>query len=279
MDQVLHREIHDSLDAFVARIARSVRVLHFQPLKGAPRHVGCCVLIRVGESRFLLTAAHVVTEFLSEPMLLAGDGEFIPVEAHGSRGTQSSATTPESDLIDAGVLRLTKGTRSSLDPYFLELRDLNVREWMSPSPNYLLFGYAASKTQLSPETRTVTLNPFRFAGSVASTPQMKAYGISPQTHVGLGFDIERTVTDKGIARAPSPQGVSGAGIWSLPDIDSSDPGRGAKLAAIFISHPRRHKLLVGSRVFYHLELIRENWPDCASEIPRFIGPSMQFSTA
>jgi hypothetical protein len=258
MHQALHREVHDSLDSFVARIARSVRVLHVQPEKGAPRHVGCCVLFRVGGCRFLLTAAHVVTEFLKETMLIAGDGEFIPVEAHGSRGTQSAAKRPESDLIDVGVLRLTEDTRSSLDPYFLELRDLDLREWMSPASTYLLFGYAASRTKLIPDTRTVMLNPFRFVGTVASTSQMTAYGISPQTHIGLDFDIERTVTDKGIARAPSPQGVSGAGIWSLPCIDTRDAGRSAKLVAIFISHPKRHNLLVGSRIFYHLELIREN---------------------
>lgn len=271
-----HRTLHDPLDPLVARISRAVRPLYAAENRRPPRHIGCGVLFRTASARFLLTAAHVVEEFLQFDMYLAGDASLVGVKGRGERASQLSAPNMEQDLLDIGVIRLEEAVGTEVDGSFLTLADVAIREWMSPQKHYLLYGYAATKTRLDTAERVVLRAPFRFVGSRAGLASHEAYGITPHSHVALDFDIQRTASDKGIGTAPSPKGVSGGGMWSLPDLGTPGIEHRAKLAAIFIAHPSRHRLLVGTRVCFHTELIREKWPEMAGCIPSYAGPAIRF---
>jgi hypothetical protein len=269
--------MHDRIDPFVTRVARSVRALHELRGRRPPRHIGCCVLFKANGERFLLTAAHVVEEFLHSEMHLGGDGEFVGIEGRGERARQRSACSTEEDLLDFGVLRLNSGVAERLDESFLTIADVDVRDWRHPCAQYLLFGYPASKVGLDYANRRIKGKPFRFVGPLVSEARHETYGVSRNTHVALDFDIEHTSTDTGTTKAPSPRGVSGAGMWSLPQLSDRYAIREGKLAAIFIAHPRKLQLLVGTRVFYHIELIRQRWPDVSSGLPDFGGPPLSLA--
>ena len=260
-------EFHDRLDPLVRRLARGVHPVFAIPRGGTPRHIGSCVLLRVGEGRFLLTAAHVLDEFGTETLFVSAAGKLRAVKGQAQRSMPEKGQRRNSDRIDAAVLRLDD-TERALDDSFLTLRDVDARDHFDTKPRYLLFGYPAKKSRLKPETRSLTSEPFRYVGYNASPQRYLGARIAPFTHVALIFDIRRTGSKYGIVEAPTPIGVSGGGIFSAPAlIDECAVGE-AKLVAVFTDFQRQRRLLVGTRINYHFEIMRATWPDVASLLPR-----------
>jgi hypothetical protein len=166
------------------------------------------------------------------------------------------------------VLRFEDGTHLDLDEdSFLTLSDVDVRDHLAPKGSYLLFGYPASKSRVNVATRHLTAEPFRFVGYAVPPRRYFNAGVTHLTHLALDFNIRKSASKFGIGRAPKPLGVSGGGIWSVPALADPRLVGEAKLVAIFTEFQRVHRLLIGSRLHYHFEIMRARWPDIASLLP------------
>lgn len=260
-------ELENRIRPVVNRLSRAVHPMLVMREKRPPQHVGCCVLLAIGEARFLLTAAHVLDEFMDKPIHIAAAGEVRHILGHFKRTLPIKGQRRRTDRIDAGVLRFANEI-PELEGSFLALRDVNARDGLMPKGNYMLFGHPASKTRSDRATMRVRSGYFQYAGPNVSPARYSLSDVSPLTHVAIHFDIHRTTYQSGVATAPSPLGASGSGMFWLPFLDDPTRVDDPKLVGIFTDFQRQRQLLLGSRINYHFELIRVGWPEFGSLLPR-----------
>jgi hypothetical protein len=239
-----------------------------------PEAIGTAVLLRVGSARLLLTAAHVVDEFQDEDMLILGNGRLEGIRAKGVRIDPPVGKGRQEDPYDVGVLRVDVDHPLTLDGDFLSPAAIGIEEPLTESSTYLALGYPVKKTVVDSVARKVEPWPVKYVGARSAPQAYNRLGLHHSTHVLLDFDQKRTVTDEGIRAVMKPNGMSGGGVWwwRNPGPASRYELPEARLTAILIEHRRGPKLLVATRVRYHIALIRKHWPDLMEHLVGFPTP-------
>jgi len=124
-------------------------VLLSVPIK-RPSHVGNGVLLRLGESYFVLTAAHNFDHLAGHQTLLAMRHHVFPVWGDALANTLPPDIKRENNPIDLGVLRITKGLPSEAAADALTESDLEIRVPAVPDETpYLLVGAPGNKSHIS----------------------------------------------------------------------------------------------------------------------------------
>lgn len=262
-----HFEAHDRIDGLVKRAFQVTRPLLRLPSNRPAEHIGCCVLLKIDEQRFLLTAGHVLREFAAEPIYIAFDGQAPQAVGRAQRTETSKGLKSNEDLLDAAVMRLDDGSLIDRDTHFLTLRDVDVRDWMSPSKNYLFYGFPGTKTRVNLSKHEIRGE--NLSAICTRTPDAKIapLGLSSDTHIVFDLDPAEMVSNSGIRSAPHPRGMSGCSVWSLPELEDRTSLRAGKLVGVFTDFKRAHRVGLASRVSWHLELIRHGWPELSTKLP------------
>ena len=267
-----HSRLWEKVDPLAIRLLASVRPLFRGQGKRPPEPIGTCVMLRVGPARLLLTAAHVVDEFIAEDMLISGDGQLEGIVAEGVHLAPPPGQTRDADIIDAGVLRVQADRPLSVDPHFLTPAALNIEEPLTASRFYLSLGYPIKKTRVNTDPLRVASWPIKYFGR-AATPQIyNSFGLHASTHVLIEFDREATATDEGVRAVVDPVGMSGGGVWWWRNATDRYELPDARLTAILIEHRFKEKVLLATRVRYHIALIRKQWPDLVEYLVGFPSP-------
>lgn len=264
IDYVLHRAppvVEPSL----------VALLKFAPRPDKSRAVGSGALLRLVDTKFLVTAAHV------GDILVEKADELVPVVAPRDGGEtillQTKSGHAQGDPYDIALFELADQTVAELERggfKFLDLASLDIRDGedelghIDPSGGlYLVTGFPTDETKINP------------AGYVSQAGRIVAGIVNhafPEyvggSKIAVHFNIDQIpygsdVPDAGL-RGKDPNGMSGGAIWRAhrgganalrwtPD--------SLRLVAIQYAWVKPRSVLVGTRIKYVVGLIYERFPD------------------
>ncbi len=248
-----------------ARILRCTVPLLVREGRRAPVLVGTAVALRIQRDRFLLTAGHVVDDFVGREFWLAHGGEIVPFACRAERNV-TPGLERDDDTIDIGVLRIDDGHIPGLDSDCITPCDLHLREWQRPGRDGFLVGYPCSRYRTDASRRHIDLGHVRYWGDRLDEGQLLTIGRHSEVHAGLTYDPRATILEGRRVTPPKLQCASGAGVWDVPRLSDPRSLQYPRLIAICTDHVRESKCLVATRVAWHCELIRSSWPHTSNHL-------------
>jgi hypothetical protein len=231
-------------------------------------HVGSCVLLKVRNETFALSASHVFDD-VGKYQLLIGCGDRL----HSLGGDRFSSKrgasgTHRDDPIDASVFHITADVAKEIGASTLTLQDLDLVPADRSPEFYVATGYRVSQSKSNSRGHTTRLD--RYPSIELNDDHYERLNRSREMHLLLAFE-EQVLVDGKWQTAPSIRGFSGGAMFRIPDLSpfasqtKTDFGK-VKLAAILIE---RHKgegdrfssAAIGTRLGVHFGLIHKFLPE------------------
>jgi hypothetical protein len=259
-----------------SEIARTTVAL-FRHVSGEADHYASGVLLQVGGTRFLVTAAHVSDEFCCEQwkQIFFGTASFddlIPViTVNFARSKKQNDPNREDDPLDLAVYELRPDIADRLSVFmrFLTLNDLELDPDKLKDGQYLVVGYPAFRAEKDEMDETIVAEVLPYFTGLYDMERHPAPGISPADHLVL--DVNPVDQPDGAADKldlDETQGISGGGMWRILDEDQpieSLDWRQAKLVAIITDRSVPEvmgpvQFLRGTKIKRVINFIYTGWP-------------------
>ena len=271
----------DELNLFVlphtSEISRTTVAL-FRHASGDADHYGSGVLLQVGGTRFLVTAAHVSDEFFCERWrqiffgTLDGD-ELIPVlTVRYCRSKKQTDLNREDDPLDLAVLELRPDIADKLSAFmrFVTLSKLELDPDKLKDGRYLVLGYPEFRADKDVMDQTIVAQILPYFTGLYDMERDPVPNISAEVHLVL--DVNRMDEAAGAGDRldlDQTHGISGGGMWRILDEDQpieSLDWRRAKLAAIITDRSIPEvvgsvQFLRGTKIKRVINFIYEGWPE------------------
>jgi hypothetical protein len=230
-----------------------------------PEFVASCVLLKFNDSRFLVTAAHVLKYNDRRLLRIPFNKSILPIVGDH---LITSASTIENDKIDLAVFKLDQGAINALTEegfLFFDMNRINVDPENIGKDNYIIFGHPISRNEVKLSARKLRIEPFNYRTSVSEDRNLyDRLGFSHDTHQILHYR-KRKIRDafsNNIITGPDPVGMSGCGAWCVPDLllpEESFP------TSIIIEYDIKRNAMIGTKIAWVTEIIRKNFEP---EMPR-----------
>ena len=238
--------------------------------RGRPSLIGSATLIKVEQTRFLITSSHVIDRAMNQPLLVGNPSGFRPIGGWG-RQTALVSGSRQDDLTDTAVVALDEDTASFIEAAHaaLPIHCVDTNDTFSPGKPYEFFGCPWRKVEFSKSRRLFKPSIYKFKSGAVTETDYAPLGLSPHKHIAINFDLKRVVDGNGRAvTAPNPQGMSGGPVWSFVPIESGEQKMWTRmLTGIAIEHGSGMRMLVAVRINAALECIRMMFPNLSSSIP------------
>lgn len=217
---------------------------------GRPTLFASCVFLQVDKLVYLVTARHAL-KGASTGLLTRGRSHLFDVRGRG--GMAQGVNGEEFDIavleIDLTVVQeqALRAIQPSMLTTAVEVRNPHSRAFC---------GYPVSKNKpvdaLNRSTKTVTTRCYPYFGTAIFDGDYRAFGKSPDIHVGLHYMPGSDDSGRALTTLPSPRGSSGGGAWLVPDFSKPDQ---VFLEGIVIEcHHNRY--VFSTRIEHVLEFIR-----------------------
>ena len=221
------------------------------------------ILFAVGDSHFIITAAHYLEDYasISIPLYTA---PVIP----GDNPIPLGGKVYGNKAIDIAVMELSKDVVQMLAPRrkFLRITDVDL-SCEECDGLYVVVGYpnASNYSICDIENRRITNYPFQYGALLYKGSVDADLGYNPSHNIVLKHLVEGLNAQQESQRAPSFEGMSGCGIWRLKRNDQgiAKPWtpEDRRLVAIQVSC-KPGSFIKGAWIAHALRLIAENSADC-----------------
>lgn len=250
------------------KVEAAVRSIYVLPKhEKMPRQTGSCVVLKIGDEVFILSAAHVFEDIGSFPVLV-GAGERLH-ELTGDRFStrQGPSGTHQDDPIDAVAFHITSTVPDILRSGALSLDDVDKSTVFEEGEFYVVGGFHASRSKRL-QQRLMSFQEM-YPTIEQESANYKSIGLDRARQIGLVFEDEVLVNGKW-QKSPSMVGMSGGAVFRIPDLRPHPlyvTPRSIRSVLSGIIIERRKKLgaivptLVSSRIGYHLGLIDKYLPE------------------
>ena len=253
----------------MAEFWQTVCPIWFRVRNGYELH-GSGVLLRIGGSRFLASAAHVLDRILREDGWIGLPGGYFQIPLDGKLITPPHEGRKK-DHVDVGFISLGESLASTMsDTYaFLPVHCLEVLDDGKKGTPYIINGCPSKKVEKTDKTFRPQLYEFRTTGLSHNT--YAALGLIPERQIAMEFDRKRMKNGLGqLVQSPKPNGVSGGPVWKMVSTTdaSGNPAFTKSLAGIVIEHDEGKRLLIATRIVAVLAGIAHAYPVLARHIPQ-----------
>jgi hypothetical protein len=231
-------------DEFKEAIYRASKIIetYTYPLirvdeRALPDVIASCTFIEVGNSYFLITAAHAVRGNVTG-LLTRGDGTLVDV---AGRATLSRA--PDKDHFDIAAIHIEND--------FIEKNKINViknnmlitQVDVTNPHSRAVSGFPNSMNKqskiLDTANKSLLGKCFTYFGSAEFDGSYSEFSKSPDTHIGMEFLSGTDDSGRHLSTPPwPPRGMSGGGAWLFPDLNQPEL---IFLEGVFIEGYRRAK--------------------------------------
>lgn len=244
-------------------------IFGFDELRNRKQLFASAILLKIHETHFALTAAHVLDERSKLDLYVGSGDKGVPLR--GSFGSTNFPTSGsrKQDKIDLGIVRLSKEVvRDMRENEFLALDNIDLS--VTTTGHYVFAGYPSSthKKAIKAEEATVALSSFIVDSAPLTDYQIA--GLDSNISLALRFDKQNMWGQQGQGSGiPSPTGVSGGGVWRLDDVFATTPLK-PLLVAICIKWWEKGKPLkcvLATRMHVALSAIRDHFPELRPYLP------------
>lgn len=224
-----------------------------------PFLIGTGVPLQIGRVSVIATAAHVLQRFGGVSVLTFGENRTILLsgERRGfgyKRGRHVDVDLAVIVLNDSERDELRRQVTFTYSIQFAEIRssrDLTL---------YGLVGFPHSRNKVSPrlQRETYAVGTYFLSGTLLPVSQIKSPGKFGKVHFAIGAPRNSAVGSRGESVAfPSPQGVSGGGVWSLASSITSPVAPLERLVGIGIEYFRQPGAFVCTRIENVIEMVED----------------------
>jgi hypothetical protein len=252
-----------------SRCARSIVPLYQFIPDGYPTLVGTGTLFAVAEERFLVTAAHVASDFIKgQSVLLTSNPR---TQQHLER-LDYDWITAEGEF-DVGVFRLSARALAVLrDLTFLRLDEIEIGP-PAPKGVYVVYGYPRAWWKPDAPNLVVNVSPLQLFGSDYDG-STDAWRFDPTVHMAIELADDSMVPRSERQNVPdSLKGISGCSVWWLRGAFEK-PGQfkaeDAKIVAVQTGTQNRDSVILATRWAAALVLIRRHCPDLGPAVDMYI---------
>lgn len=219
-----------------------------------------CVLVRVKDQRFLMSAGHVFLDRSARFRVPNHMGTLVPLTPIQIFNT-SNPDEKSDDEFDVAVVPLGPEIAKLFDiTDFLSVDDIDSDEAATPGNTYAAFGYPTALTRRTDDGRHVRFNATTIRTRVKGDTY-KSLKLHGNTHFIVEFDrLKMAKPDGRPATPPKPHGMSGGGLFR---VDTNE----AKLAGILSEWRDHKKVMVATHIAFCLALIKSQYPELAAAIP------------
>ena len=252
--------INEQLHPLAQSLANATALLCQSTGRGrAPRSVGSAVLLRIGGSPYLFTASHVFDN--AEPgkaVYAALGGQFVSLARERWR---TRPGTSGLDRVDLAIVPLNLDAgKTTGDARFLELHEIDpFLNSLDPLPRtgYMAIGYPHTKQPRYLRDGQYQAFAHHFLTHYEPIIPGNKIGADPQLHITVGFDAEDFTGADGGGPLPKPVGMSGGGLWRIPDALSAQSPQGQLVGVIIEHYGPPHHVIVATRLANPLHALAE----------------------
>ena len=217
---------------------------------GRPTLFASCVFLQVDESVYLVTARHAL-KAVTAGLMTRGRSRLFDVVGQGGM-----AQGVEGEEFDIAVLKIDAAIVDEHALHTVPPSMLSTAVEVH-NPNSRAFcGFPVSKNDpavaLDRKTKRVTTRCYPYFGTADFDGDYRAFGKSPDIHIGLHYEPGSDDAGRMLTTLPSPRGSSGGGAWLIPDFLKPDQ---VFLEGIMIEcHQNRY--VFSTRIEHVVEFIR-----------------------
>lgn len=231
------QQLHDAVENRIGPVSRATVPL-YSDNGGRPIPNGSAVLLRAGEVRFALTAAHVADQAESLPLFTGAGDALVRFEGSRTAIKLREGQSRLSDQLDVAVLTLSATTAEQIaDGDFIDVSDIDTVERTLDDEIFLVAGYPGTKRKEEPALGLLEVGFYPALAVSRPRPDYKSLGLKPNHHLLLGFSKKRMWRRGVRVIAPDLYEMSGCGVWAI----------GEPEGALF-ERPRLTALLIGKRL-------------------------------
>jgi hypothetical protein len=272
------QEIRDILMQDSPHVARTTAPL-LGDFNGRPDHFASCVLLKIAESHFVLTAAHVTDDIVRE-----GVPAYFPTPSLDDRPIRLEGTslfeTPVGqthdryeDPYDLAVIELKPEIANRLSTFmrFLTLDDIEPHYLRLPPADFAIFGYPCALTNRNEEEKTIVATVMPYFTSLHEHDRAP---VRFDPHIHILMDLQRPSPVEGDEYGfvlPSAAGLSGCGMWRVKDLATPIElldWRLMKLIGIAHWWDPSAEVIKGTKIKYILQILHDRRPHLRREINR-----------
>ncbi|EGR1072220.1 hypothetical protein OEK23_001189 [Vibrio cholerae] len=215
------------------------------------------VLIEFKSSIYLVTASHVIDELnkANSAFHLGINGEFVPLESEFVRSRPIEDGTK--DNFDIAVYELSRDFVCKYSLNYITEDKMLVNKAFQSVHLTCIHGYPCSKNKQVKALKggkSFNLFAFTYAGkNIEFDSTWAKYEKNPEFHACMSYGAIRA-EDGGTQNPPSPKGMSGGGVWIIPN--SFEP-RNAYLKGIFIEYFSGEKISFCTKIDKVLKFIED----------------------
>jgi hypothetical protein len=268
LDDALRHRRHEVSEAVSETFRSSVRAVLASEGGRNPIIIGSCMLLRIDEREFVVTAAHILDELDTHAIYIAGTVGTEPVQILGvAQKTSPPPGGRQHDKIDIAFWELDQPTADKLGHVsFIEVSGLSHNKAPLESRLYLAMGYPASrnKKNVNNVKKSIKTSLSKYTGELSNDPAVShEYGVTGKNHLFLKFH-KYSETKSGERRKTfTPNGLSGGplidlGNFASPDRYKSDSTIAGYVAGMIIERITKHQVLVATRIQVIVEAIRSH---------------------
>jgi hypothetical protein len=257
-DHMRHRFAAAELGRVTAPLLDAVWPI-YRPGRRSPfQHVGSAVLLRISDHYFAVSAAHVL-DGARNGKLYMGIGTEV-AELGGRFFTTSSAGPDKFDLavwfLDAALVG------ASGNPGYVTADHIATVPDVVEPDTHVIIGFPHTKQPKKATGRELPAVAITHAGHALTAERIRELGYDPAFHLLIEFDKTKSYGSRGRATSPDPYGMSGGGIWAIPEI-FAEPTPETLFTAIAIEWLKEDKAILATRVQPCLALIAREVPGVA----------------
>jgi hypothetical protein len=179
--------LSEATNTAVTRYRDAIRPIYGVAERGEPNHIGSGLLLDVGGSKRLLTAAHVLDHNIQTTLYLGGD-QFAPLEFE-ALSTEAPGGDRNADKADFAMAPLPEATIAKLtNATFINEADISPFQGSSEGRSYACLGFPNSKNKISPFKSTAVVPNLGIYSSVGRPASQLAAVATDQDHILVDYD-------------------------------------------------------------------------------------------
>lgn len=265
-DSMRHRFAAAELGRVTAPLLNAVWPIYCPGRRSPFQHLGSAVLLRIIDHYFAVSAAHVLDRARNGKLYMGIGTE---VAELGGRFFSTSSGGP--DRFDLAVWFLDAGlVAASGNPGYVTPDHIAKVAVLVEPDTHIVIGFPHTKQPKRAAGRELPTVPLTHAGHALATERIRGLGYDPAFHLLIEFDKKKSYGSRGRVTSPDPYGMSGGGVWAIPQI-FVEPAPETLFTAIAIEWRRKEKAILASRVQPCLALIAREVPAVA----RMLMPLLQ----
>jgi hypothetical protein len=256
VNETVRDRMNECVDILAKQYMKSVRPIYGSTENGKPYHIGSCVLIEVGSSQYLITAAHVIDHNEITTLYVSGENDLIQIEAEALI-TNPSTENRDDDKLDFAILPLSDDIKNKLGSvvFLCEQFILNT----SPECKgklYLALGFPNSKNKkVNTSENKVSQNPFVYSSTLNLDDNVfEKVGATKSQHYLLDFCSKYSKDEmNNIVNSFAPKGASGGALFFIEGMSNPENYRPnakckGKLVGILIENHKKQKVIMATKI-------------------------------